>query len=59
MPHTLSDDGDPIDVLIASEVPFLPGCGARAQPGRVLLMTDEAEPDEKILSVPVDTLHPY
>ena len=46
-------------MLIASEVPFLPGCVARAQPVRGLLMPDEADPDEKILSVPVDTLHPY
>ncbi|MDD9906282.1 MAG: inorganic diphosphatase [Rhodospirillaceae bacterium] len=59
VPHTLSEDGDPIDVLIASDVPFLPGCVVRVRPVGVLFMTDEAGPDEKILSVPVDALHPY
>ena len=53
VPHTLSEDGDPIDV------PFLPGCVVRVRPVGVLFMTDEAGPDEKILSVPVDALHPY
>lgn len=59
MPHTLSEDGDPIDVLIASDPSLFPGCVVRARPVGVLYMTDEAGPDEKILSVPVDKLHPY
>jgi inorganic pyrophosphatase len=59
VPHTLADDGDPVDVLVAGRTPVIPGAVVRARPVGVLVMEDEAGPDEKILSVPVDALHPY
>lgn len=59
IPHTLSEDGDPIDVMVASNVGFIPGSVVRSRPIGVLRMTDEGGPDEKILAVPVDKLHPY
>ena len=52
MPHTLSDDGDPCDVLVVVGEPLVPGCIIRARPVGVLLMEDEAGQDEKILAVP-------
>jgi inorganic pyrophosphatase len=52
MPHTLSDDGDPVDVLVVVGEPLVPGCIIRARPIGVLLMEDEAGGDEKILAVP-------
>lgn len=59
VPHTLAADGDPVDVLVAARSPVVPGCIVRARPIGVLIMEDEAGMDEKILSVPVDALHPY
>lgn len=52
IPHTLSDDGDPCDVLVVVGEPLVPGCIIRARPIGVLLMEDEAGMDEKILAVP-------
>jgi len=59
IPHTLADDGDPVDILIASTVPVIPGAVVRVRPIGVLIMEDEAGEDEKVLSVPADDLHPY
>ena len=59
IPHTLSDDGDPVDVLVAGRTPVVPGCVMRSRPVGVLLMEDEAGEDEKIMCVPVDSLHPF
>lgn len=59
IPHTLADDGDPTDVLVAARTPVVPGAVVRARPIGVLIMEDEAGQDEKILSVPADALHPY
>ena len=59
VPHTLAADGDPVDVLIASRVPVIPGSVVRVRPIGVLIMEDEAGMDEKVLTVPVDDLHPY
>jgi inorganic pyrophosphatase len=59
IPHTLSGDGDPCDVLVAGRVPVVPGAVVRSRPVGVLMMEDEAGIDEKILAVPVDKLHPY
>ena len=52
VPHTLSDDGDPIDVLIANQRPIIPGAVMNCRAIGVLHMTDEAGEDEKILAVP-------
>jgi inorganic pyrophosphatase len=59
VPHTLSEDGDPVDVLVVSRIPVVPGAVVRARPIGVLLMYDEAGRDEKILAVPVEKLNPY
>jgi inorganic pyrophosphatase len=59
VPHTLSTDGDPIDVLVVSQVPVVPGCVVRCRPIGALIMEDEAGGDEKIIAVPVDKLHPF
>jgi inorganic pyrophosphatase len=59
VPHTLAEDGDPIDVLIVGPVPVVPGAVVRCRPIGALMMQDEHGPDEKIIAVPVDALHPY
>ncbi len=59
IPQTLADDGDPVDVLVAARSPVVPGAVVRARPIGVLIMKDEAGQDEKVLSVPADSLHPY
>jgi len=59
IPHTLSNDGDPCDVMVITQVPVVPGAVIRVRPVGALLMEDEAGGDEKILAVPVDKLHPF
>lgn len=56
IPHTLSEDGDPIDVLIANQRGIFPGAVIAVRPVGVLLMEDEAGGDEKIIAVPVPRL---
>ncbi len=56
IPHTLSDDGDPCDVLIANQRAIVPGALIAVRPVGVLKMNDEAGGDEKILAVPVTRL---
>jgi inorganic pyrophosphatase len=56
VPHTLSDDGDPVDVLVVTPYPLIPGSVISCRPIGVLLMTDESGEDAKILAVPVDKL---
>ena len=51
VPHTLSDDGDPIDVLVANTRAITPGAVVNCRPIGVLLMQDEAGGDEKIVAV--------
>jgi inorganic pyrophosphatase len=59
IPHTLSADGDPVDVAVLSQIPVSPGVVIPSRPIGVLLMEDESGIDEKILAVPIDKLHPY
>ncbi len=59
IPHTLSDDGDPIDALVVAGVPFVSGSVVRARAVGVLVTEDQKGGDEKLLMVPVDALHPY
>ena len=56
VPHTLSSDGDPIDVLVANTRPIVPGAVINVRPVGVLKMQDEAGGDEKIIAVPVPKL---
>jgi inorganic pyrophosphatase len=51
VPHTLSGDGDPVDVLVVSPYPVVPGAVMRARPVGVLKMEDEKGEDEKIIAV--------
>jgi inorganic pyrophosphatase len=55
VPHTLARDGDPIDVLVLTPDPVLPGAVIRCRPIAALLMEDEHGPDEKIVALPIDT----
>ena len=59
VPHTLSTDGDPIDVLVCNTRTLVPGAVINCRPIGVLVMEDEAGGDEKVLGVPVDTTFPY
>jgi inorganic pyrophosphatase len=56
IPHTLSDDGDPVDVLVANQRAVVPGAIMACRPIGVLKMQDEAGGDEKIIAVPVPKL---
>jgi inorganic pyrophosphatase len=59
IPHTLSLDGDPCDILVVTQVPVVAGAVIRCRPVGALIMEDEAGGDEKIIAVPVDGLHPF
>ena len=52
IPQTLAEDGDPLDALVISQISFHPGVIVRSRPIGVMRMTDEGEPDDKILTVP-------
>jgi len=56
IPHTLSDDGDPVDVLVITPIPLITGVVVRCRPVGMLKMADEAGEDAKLLAVPVDKL---
>jgi inorganic pyrophosphatase len=56
IPHTLSGDGDPLDVLIANQRAIVPGAIVAVRPIGVLRMQDEAGVDEKVIAVPVSRL---
>ena len=56
IPHTLSEDGDPCDVLVANTRAIVPGAVMSVRPVGVLLMEDEAGGDEKIIAVPTSKL---
>jgi len=58
VPNTLSEDGDPVDVLVVSPTPMMPGSVIRARPVGVLKMTDESGVDAKIVAVPHGKLTP-
>lgn len=59
IPHTLSEDGDPVDVMVITPAPLLSGCVVKCRPIGVLQMIDEAGADPKLLAVPVPELTPY
>jgi inorganic pyrophosphatase len=56
VPHTLSEDGDPIDVLVANTRPIVPGAVINVRPIGVFKMEDDSGQDEKIIAVPVPKL---
>lgn len=57
VPHTLSEDGDPVDVLVITPVPVMSGSVVPCRPVGMLKMTDESGPDAKILAVPLSKLY--
>jgi DNA mismatch repair protein MutL len=56
IPRTLSDDGDPVDVLVLSPFPLITSVVVRCRPLGMLKMDDEAGGDAKILAAPIDKL---
>jgi inorganic pyrophosphatase len=58
VPQTLSEDGDPVDVLVITPFALVPGVVVRCRPIGLLEMTDEAGRDTKLLAVPIDKLTP-
>ena len=56
IPHTLSDDGDPCDVMVPCSFPLIPGSVVRCRPVGVLKMTDESGDDAKIVAVPISKI---
>jgi inorganic pyrophosphatase len=58
VPHTIADDGDPVDVLVITPFPLLAGVVVRCRPIGVLKMQDESGGDAKVLAVPVDKVLP-
>jgi inorganic pyrophosphatase len=58
IPQTLSEDGDPVDVLVLTPMPLVSGSVIRCRPIGMLKMTDEAGVDAKLLAVPLDKIAP-
>ena len=56
VPKTISGDGDPVDVLVITPVPLIPGVVVTCRPIGILKMTDEAGEDGKVLAVPTDKI---
>lgn len=56
VPHTLSEDGDPIDVLICNTRPIMPGAVINCRPIGVLVMEDDGGQDEKLIAVPSEKM---
>lgn len=59
IPHTLSEDGDPVDVLVIGNHAVMPGAVIASRPVGVLMMEDDKGVDEKIIAVPAQRLFPY
>ncbi|EES89623.1 inorganic diphosphatase [Helicobacter canadensis] len=58
VPNTLSDDGDPADVLVINEYPLQAGSVIKARLIGVLIMEDESGMDEKLIAVPISKIDP-
>ncbi len=58
VPNTISGDGDPVDVLVITPFPLIPGVVVRCRPIGILNMHDEAGADGKVLAVPIDKILP-
>ena len=53
IPHTLAEDGDPLDALALVSEPTFPGCRVRIRPVGLFLMEDQGKPDHKVIGVPL------
>jgi inorganic pyrophosphatase len=58
IPGTLEEDGDPLDVLVISNYPLMPGSVIEVRPVGMLFMRDEEGEDAKIIAVPIDKIDP-
>ena len=58
IPQTVADDGDPVDVLVITPFPLIPGVVVTCRPIGMLRMEDEAGGDNKLLAVPIDKILP-
>lgn len=58
IPHTIADDGDPVDVLVITPYPITVGAVIRCRPLGMLKMEDEAGGDSKLIAVPIDKVLP-
>lgn len=58
VPHTIAGDGDPVDVLVVTPFPLMPGVVIRCRPVGVLKMEDDGGVDAKVVAVPVSKLTP-
>lgn len=58
VPETLSEDGDPVDVLVVTPFPLQVGVVVRCRPLGMLRMEDESGIDAKLIAVPVEKLCP-
>lgn len=54
VPQTLWDDNDPLDVIVLTTNPLLPGILVRVRPVGIMEMIDGGDSDSKIISVPID-----
>jgi len=59
VPHTLGEDGDPLDALVITRSPIIAGAVIKVRPVGVLLMEDDKGGDEKLITVPTDQTFPY
>ncbi|PAF52718.1 inorganic diphosphatase [Helicobacter sp. 13S00477-4] len=59
VPNTLSEDGDPADILVLNEYPLQAGCIIKCRLIGVLIMEDESGLDEKLLALPISKIDPY
>jgi inorganic pyrophosphatase len=57
IPQTLCGDGDPLDILVMTTSPLIPGCVVQARPVAVMIMEDEKGQDEKVLAVNAKDAH--
>jgi len=58
IPSSLAGDGDPLDVLVLTREPIVPGAFIRVRPIGVLRMTDAGDEDDKVIAVPVSEVDP-
>ncbi|MCZ8326277.1 MAG: inorganic diphosphatase [Sphingomonadaceae bacterium] len=59
VPHTMGEDGDPLDALVIARSPIMAGAVIKVRPVGVLLMEDDKGGDEKLVCVPLDSTFPY
>ncbi len=59
VPHTLGEDGDPLDALVVARSSIIAGAVVKCRPIGVLMMEDDKGGDEKLLCVPVNETFPY